>query len=187
MNFMENLNYAESQILIWIQEHLRLSGMNGCMVAASAINNMGMIAIVTVAVLLLVKRYRNVGITAFFSLAIEYFIVNICIKNLVARPRPYVVNEALQLLGARPGDYSFPSGHTGSAFAVAFVIFLCMPKKCGVSAIVVASVIALSRLYNGAHYPTDVLAAWMIACVVAVFAVKTVYPRASAWLEGHRR
>lgn len=184
---MEGFNYVESQILLWIQEHLRMPFLNGMMTTASMLNNAGMLAIMTVVVLLLIKKYRNVGITAFCSLGVEYIIVNLLIKNIVARPRPFVVNEALTLLGTRPGDYSFPSGHTGSVFAVSMVMLLCMPKKYGVTATVIATVIAFSRLYNGAHYPTDVLGAFVIACAIGFLASKLVFPRISVWLGTRRK
>lgn len=183
---MDGLNMLESQILVWIQDYLRVPFLNGVMLTASALNNSGMLAILTVFVLLLFKKYRNVGVAAFCSLFVEYSIVNLLIKNMVARTRPYVVNETLLLLCKRPTDFSFPSGHTGAAFAVAIVMFLCMPKKFGVPAIIVAAVISFSRLYNGAHYPTDVLGGFVIACITGFLASKFIYPKVTVWLERHR-
>ena len=54
-------------------------------------------------------------------------------------------------------DASFPSGHTGASFASAVSMYRQLPRRFAVILIVLASLIALSRLYVGIHYPTDVL------------------------------
>ena len=174
---MNTLNVFEADLLFWIQSNLRTDGLNRIMPYVSKINNAGLLAITMVVVLLVWKTYRAVGITAFTSLLSEFLLVNVLIKQIVARPRPYVVNEALAVLGTVPTDYSFPSGHTASVFAVASVMLLCMPRRYGIPAVVTAAIVALSRLYNVAHYPTDVLAGMLIGSVVGVLAVKLVYVR----------
>lgn len=173
---MEQWNQQEAQILLWMQENIRIEILDAIMPFLSMINNAGILAMLTVVVLLVWKRYRYVGAAAFVSLGVEFLLVNVLIKPLAERVRPFYENESLQLLGSLPSDFSFPSGHTGSAFAVAVVMLLCMPKKYGITAVVVASFIAFSRLYNAAHYPTDVLAALMIGTLTAVAASKIVYP-----------
>ena len=80
-----------------------------------------------------------------------------CVKNLVARTRPYEVVEGLVPLISKPTDYSFPSGHTCASFACTLVLYRILPKKYGVPAVLLAALIAFSRLYVGVHYPTDVL------------------------------
>lgn len=180
---MENWNQIEATVLLWIQDNIRVELLNKLMIFLSALNNSGMIAIAVVVILLLWRRYRHVGIAAFSSLAMEFILVNMLIKNMVHRTRPYVVNEALRLLGDRPGDFSFPSGHTGSAFAVATVMYLCMPRRYGIPALGLAALIALSRIYNGAHYPTDVLGAVMIATLTGVLAWRFVFPVVSRRLQ----
>lgn len=180
---MDSLNQIESSALVWIQENIRSELLDKLMIFLSAINNSGLIAIAAVVILLLWWRYRHVGVAASVSLLVEFILVNVLLKNIVGRIRPYVVNEELALLGDIPGDFSFPSGHTGSAFAVAVVMYLCMPKKYGVSALVLAALIAISRLYNGAHYPTDVLGALVIAILTGVIAWRFVFPVASKRLR----
>ena len=174
---MNTLNILEADLLLWVQNHFRTGVLNPLMHYASEINNSGMLAIGMVLVLLIWKRYRSVGITACTSLASEFLLVNVLIKQIVARPRPYVVNEALVVLGSVPTDYSFPSGHTASVFAVATVMLLCMPKRYGIPAVVISALIALSRLYNAAHYPTDVLTGMLIGSATGILAVKLVYKR----------
>lgn len=170
------LNQIETSFLVWVQDTIRTEFFDKLMIFFTTINNVGMIAILTVLLLLIWNKYRHVGMTALASLVVEFVVVNIFLKNVVQRIRPYVVNEELILLGDMPGDYSFPSGHTGSAFAVAIVIFLCMPRRYGISALIVSILIALSRIYNGAHYPTDVLGAVVVAIITSVLAWKFILP-----------
>ena len=98
--------------------------------------------------------FRSMSILA---LLLSLLINNIILKNLVARTRPYEMVEGLVPLIGRPRDYSFPSGHTGSSFASAWVLFRKLPAGYGISALVLAGLIGISRLYVGVHYPTDVL------------------------------
>ena len=100
------------------------------------------------------------GFCVLLSLAGGLLIGNIFLKNLVARDRPCWIDPTIQLLVASPKDFSFPSGHTCASFASAFAIYKCkevFPKKWRTAAMVLATLIALSRLYVGVHYPTDVL------------------------------
>lgn len=78
-------------------------------------------------------------------------------KELVARTRPFDVNTAVQLLVAKPRDYSFPSGHTAASFASVTALYLAGEKKMWKAALVLAVLIALSRLYLYVHYPTDII------------------------------
>lgn len=108
-------------------------------------------------------------------------IVNPCIKSLVKRLRPYMVNHDIQCL--KPvndeGDiydivtqeYSFPSGHADNSMGIYGT--LAKSSKRNVWKIVLAVLILLigvSRFALGVHYPTDVLAGWLVACVsIAVY------------------
>lgn len=180
---MESWNLFESGILLWIQDNLRTQWGNDVMVFLSWLNNSGRLAILSIVILLLWCKYRHVGVAALLSLLMEALFVNVLLKNIMQRPRPYAVNEALVLLGDMPKDFSFPSGHTGAAFAVATVMFLAMPRRYGVLALVVATLIAVSRLYNGAHYPSDVIVAMMIAVITGIVAWKLVASKMSTRVE----
>lgn len=180
---MGNWNLIESGVLVWIEENLRMPYLDGVMTFFSWLNNAGMIAIITTILLLVWKRYRAVGIASACSLAIEFVTINLVLKPWVQRIRPYDVNEAIHILGEMPSDYSFPSGHTGASFAVALVMLFCMPKKWGLPATIVAVLISFSRLYNGVHYPTDVLGAFVVAFITAFFASKVVFPKISKRLQ----
>ncbi|MBS1610722.1 MAG: phosphatase PAP2 family protein [Bacteroidetes bacterium] len=80
------------------------------------------------------------------------------LKNTVKRPRPYTVDSLIIKIGPG-GGYSFPSGHTSEAFALATSLSMSYPKWYVIGpAYLWASTVAYSRMYLGVHYPTDILA-----------------------------
>jgi undecaprenyl-diphosphatase len=79
------------------------------------------------------------------------------LKRGLLRPRPSRAIPGFFPLAENPDAFSFPSGHTAAAFAVA-VAFAAEPYAAGPLALLLACGIALSRVYLGAHYPLDVLA-----------------------------
>lgn len=124
------------------------------------LGDFGIFWILLTIVLLIPKKTRKAGLASALALIIGTLITNVAIKNVVARVRPYEVIQELDLMIEKQKDFSFPSGHTCASFASAFAIYKCkevFPKKWRTAAMVLATLIALSRLYVGVHYPTDVL------------------------------
>jgi undecaprenyl-diphosphatase len=79
------------------------------------------------------------------------------LKRRLNRARPTRAIQGFEALSDNPDAFSFPSGHTTAAFAVA-VAFQGEPWNAGPLAMVLAVGIGLSRVYLGAHYPLDVVA-----------------------------
>ena len=161
----------DGRILLFIQEFLRFEWLDPIVLFITALGNAGALWIVLAALLLVQKKYRNVGFAVTVSLLLGAVVTNLCLKNWICRPRPYtMIPELHALVTAR--DWSFPSGHSTSSIAAAVVILLRLPKKMGIPIFILAVLICLSRLYVGVHYPTDVLAGVMIGMVSAIAAIK---------------
>ena len=91
----------------------------------------------------------------------------------MARERPCWIDPAVQLLIENPGDFSFPSGHTMASFEAAVSILL-YNRRWGAAALVLAALIAFSRLYLFVHFPSDVLTGLVLGVVIALAVHKGV-------------
>lgn len=146
----------ELNILDWIQT-LHTPFLDKIMAFITRLGDAGIIWIVLSIVLLLIPKTRKSGAVMVAALVVDVLLCNIVLKNLVARTRPYDVNTGVHLLVAKLHDYSFPSGHTAASFASVTALYLAGEKKLWKFALVLACLIAISRLYLYVHYPTDVL------------------------------
>ncbi len=114
-------------------------------------------------VLILFRRTRPYGTAMLLGLAIGALITNICVKPLVARPRPYTWEGSvfhkvwLELGKHSESDKSFPSGHMTAAMAASTALFLRGNRKYSWTAFLFAIAMGISRIYLGVHYATDVL------------------------------
>lgn len=171
MDWLLNL---DGNILLWIQEYVRADWMNGFWRFITSLGDDGRFWIALGLVMLFFKKTRVPGGAGLLAMALNFLATNITIKNIVARPRPYVSIEALEILIEQPGEFSFPSGHTSSSFAFAFAFYLLMTKKYGVPALVLAALIGISRLYVGVHYPTDVLGGLVIGVLCGLAVVRGI-------------
>ena len=164
----------EANILLWVQENLRCDTLTPIVKFITMLGNAGILWIILSALFLCFKSTRKIGVMTSLSLIFDLLSVNILIKNIVARTRPYEVIEGLTSVIGPQSDFSFPSGHTAASFAFATVILLTAPKKYSIPTLIVATLIALSRIYLGVHYPTDILGGIVIGVICGILAVKLV-------------
>ena len=159
---LDSLVQLDQNILLFIQEYIRQDWMNWFWKGITHLGDAGIIWIILAVLLLISKRTRKAGIAAILALLLSLLITNVCIKNTVARIRPYEVIDGLRLMIEKQKDFSFPSGHTSASFAAACAFYHTLPKKWGIAAVILAVLISLSRLYVGVHYPSDVLGGLII-------------------------
>ena len=160
----------ELQILHMIQE-LHANWLDPVMIFVSALGNGGLIWIALSIGLAIPKRTRACGLTMMGAMVLSYLLGNLFLKNIIGRPRPFMADNSVTLLIPKPGEYSFPSGHTLNSVTAATVIFLYF-KKAGIVALILAGVIAFSRMYLFVHYPTDILGGIILGIMDAMLAYK---------------
>lgn len=168
------MNQFEASIILWIQENLR-GAMDGFWLFITHLGDDGLLWIAIGIALLFFKKTRPIGFTMLISLLFDFLIINVTLKDLISRPRPFVVNEAITPLITDVSPYrSFPSGHSGGSFAAMFALYKWVPKKIGIPALGLAALVALSRLYVGVHYPTDIIAGCIVGFMCSVWAYHIV-------------
>ena len=148
-------------ILEWIAANLQCGFLDGVMPVITLLGDAGILWIAVAVVLLFIPKYRKIGLGMGAALIMGLLVCNVTMKPLFARPRPYDYQLAhfgkeIALLIEAQHDFSFPSGHTLASFEAVTVIAI-NNKKMGIPALVLACLIAFSRLYLYVHYPTDVL------------------------------
>ncbi len=154
---MEAIQSFDTSALLYIQDFLRTPFWNTFFVIFSRLGDGGILWIALGLALLFPPKTRRQGFDILLCLTFAFLVVNCILKPWVARVRPYNAIEGLTILVAPLSDFSFPSGHTNASFAAAFALTKCFGKK-GAWAYLFAVLIAVSRLWVGVHYPTDVLA-----------------------------
>lgn len=172
---------AELQILDMIQK-LHNPVMDKLFVFITSLGNGGIIWILFMLVLLLIPKIRRTGVILAVTFVIDIVVCNGILKNVFARVRPCDVNKTVELLVARPHDYSFPSGHTAISFAAVSGLYFAGEKKMWKPALVLAVLMAFSRLYLYVHYPTDVLGGLIIGLLcgwIADVIIKKITERKS--------
>lgn len=147
--------------------------LNKFMVFVTSLGNGGRIWIGLSLVLLFFKKTRKAGIASAIALIFGLIICNLTLKELVQRARPCFQEFAeYEWLIKTPSDYSFPSGHTTSAFASALAASCFFRNKAFViSSVTLAAIIAISRIYLYVHFPTDVIAGLIIGVICAILGV----------------
>ena len=133
----------------------------------------GVLMIAALCLYLLLVRRSPVNAFATGVVAAGGWVSSELFKVLVARHRPDSTALFNPLI-PEPGTDSFPSGHVALASALAIAVFLLArgtrwQRPAAVLGIIIAVVVALSRVYLGVHYPTDVTASFLSAATGAAF------------------
>ena len=124
----------------------------------------GEILFAVAAILILFKnrKMRMAGVLILAGLTISYHVVGL-LKGWVGRPRPFIMLPDLNRLYPEKG-FSFPSGHSALAFMAASILSSFFRKY--VVFFALATMVALSRIYIGAHYLTDVAAGAVVGMII---------------------
>jgi undecaprenyl-diphosphatase len=130
------------------------------------------------------ERWQLASIGGFAAAALA-LAVNRVIAAAWKRPRPFVAHR-IPHPWINTHDASFPSDHASASLAIAFAI-LAVDPPVGVVYAVLAVLVAVGRLFIGAHYPGDIGASAVVALVVAVVVTRLGRPLLRAVTRGVNR
>lgn len=169
----------ELSVLEWF-DSLHGSVLDPAMVGITYSATSGLIWFVLGFLMTCSRRWRRCGVSVIVSVIAAYVVVDLVLKPLVCRDRPFEVSD-FQLLIPTPDTWSFPSGHTASAFAGATAVLI-HSRRWGCAAMIYATLVGISRMYLCVHWPTDVLAGALVGIAVAFLAVSFM----SRWIPYFR-
>ncbi len=170
MNIIQDF---DKYILNYINEHMTNIILDKIMIFITTLGNGGILWILLALFFIFIKKDRKTGIKMALALILCFLTGNLLLKNLVGRIRPFDINSAIEILIKKPLDFSFPSGHTMTSFASAIVIYS-KYKRAGIFTIILATLIAFSRMYLYVHYPSDIICGLIIGIIIAMVSIKTV-------------
>ncbi len=179
--------HFDLSVFQWVQT-IHGGFLDKLMVIITSLGEGGIIFIAIALALLCTKKYRKAGVAIIVALLVMEVGNNLILKTIFARPRPFNLDPTVYSwwhevykfpeLVSRPTSYSFPSGHTSSAFAAAIAL-LWYDRKFGIPLTLFAAVMGFSRIYVEVHYCTDVLFGALVGIVYAligVLIVNKLYP-----------
>lgn len=170
-------------ILYWIQNHTVCDLFDLLMPKLTLLGSGGAIWLLAAGGMLCTKKYRRQGVILLAGLAAGVLVGNVCLKNLIARPRPCWRDDSVFMLISVPTDYSFPSGHT-LASAIGATVLTKTDRRFGWAAIPVALIIAFSRLYLFVHFPSDILAGAVLGVIIGEAAYRLGMRRSPRTING---
>ena len=172
-------------VLDWIAAYLWCPFLDAVMPVITVLGDAGIFWIAIAVVLLFFSKTRKIGLGMGAALILGLLICNCMLKPLTARIRPYDYQlehfgVTIKLLIEAQHDFSFPSGHTIASFEAATVLMI-HNKKAGIASMLLACLIAFSRLYLYVHYPTDVIASVILGTGLAFLGAYLVKKGCSIW------
>jgi membrane-associated phospholipid phosphatase len=155
---------------------LQAPGLDEGMLLASAVGKAGFIWFTVAAIAAVFPRHRMAAWRVVLAVGMAYLVADVVVKPFVGRARPFEVRSDARLIDQRPVNSSFPSGHSAAAAAGALAASRLFPA----AQIVwwpLAAAIAVSRVYVGTHWPSDVMFGVVIGIAAAWFALGGRAPR----------
>lgn len=168
--FVSWLQQQENRMFLWINKRMRRTYLDRFF---NMITHLGGATFTVTAALCLSlfghDSWRLAGMQSCIALAVSHVPVALFKKNY-PRLRPYLVLKDTNTYKNPLTDHSFPSGHTTAIFSITIPLFYANAWL-GTVLLPVASLVGISRMYLGLHYPSDCLVGCIIGTAAAFGAV----------------
>ena len=138
------------------------------MLLSSAIGAGAFIWWVTAVIASVFPSKRPAAWRMILAVAFTWAVSDFILKPAFNRPRPYQVDTTITVLEAKPDTQAFPSGHAAMAVAGAIAGARLIPYSAWFWW-PFAAIVAVSRIYIGVHWPSDVIAGALVGCATAWF------------------
>jgi undecaprenyl-diphosphatase len=160
----------DSAIVLWFAAH-RSAPLDAFAQALTFAGRAGLIFVAAAIVRgFLNKRLAMAAWQVVLAVLLSLLVSETIVKPLVHRPRPFAALPSLDTIGTRPPSDGFPSGHAAACVAAAYVLAATWPQA-RVAIWSVAAIVAVSRIYVGVHYPSDVVAGVVLGLAVGWLAL----------------
>jgi len=170
---LDQMIHLDQSLRLWVVAH-RVAWLDGVMWTASLIGRGGLVWLVIGLAITLIRRTTPALLLELtLAIVLASFLADHVMKPLASRERPFVSTPEILVIGSRPDDASFPSGHAANAFAAASVLARRLRAQC-VLWWSLALLIAYSRVYLGVHYPLDVIGGALLGFVCGTIAGRVV-------------
>ena len=97
------------------------------------------------------------------------------VKGRVKRTRPFICIQNINKIIPPPDEFSFPSGHSGAAAVFCYCTYYHLDGLIVTVTFIWMLLVGFSRIYNGVHYPGDVLAGYTMGAVIAKVLIGLYY------------
>ena len=169
----------DEALLVWINQGWAGAGLDAMMPVVGTVG-LALCPAAGVALVAAGRRRRDerlgrLGWALLAALAVG-LALTLLTQYVALRARP----EGVRLIEPRPNFPSFPSGHAMAVFATATVLGLGLGRRAGWPALGLAVMVSVSRVYQGHHYPTDVVAGAALGAGVGAAAFGLVVRREGA-------
>lgn len=174
----DSLVTTDVAVTQWFQLHTQPSLTRAMLYITQLHGNLGIAALTAILCFFLYRRRHHFWALSLVSSVFGGMLLNALLKLIFQRPRPIVDHPLLTL-----ATHSFPSGHTMNAtvFYGLVAAFIVMQRRhiafslvASLAAILMIALVAISRVYLGVHFLSDVLAsiaegiAWLALCLTAL-------------------
>lgn len=211
-SFFDRFLNADIAAFEWVQR-LQDSGIAAVltpfMKIFTLLGEAGILFILIAFALCLSKKYKKAGVAIIVALLVMEVLNNLIIKDFFSRPRPFNLYDDNKLgmirdqyhwwaeryhfpdIVSEPSSWSFPSGHSSSAFAAAMAALMGSKKaKIGIPVFLAAVLMAFTRVYVEVHYFSDVafgavvgIIYGIIGCIIINFIWKKYGDKIDAFIE----